>query len=95
MGILMFIMFLLIASACAWIAAALVPGTIPGGFLASVIVGVIGAWIGTALMGSVGPDLAGVSLIPAIVGSGLLVFLFSLISGRMGYRRGAHRRDRI
>ncbi len=94
MGILMFIMFLLIASACAWIAAAVVPGTIPGGFLASVIVGVIGAWIGTALMGHVGPDLAGVSLIPAIVGSGLLVFAFSLIGGRIGTRNRFHR-DRL
>jgi uncharacterized membrane protein YeaQ/YmgE (transglycosylase-associated protein family) len=91
MGLLMFIMFLLIASACAWIAAALVPGTIPGGFLASVIVGVLGAWIGTALMGHVGPDLAGVPLLPAIIGSGLLIFLFSLIAGRVWTRRGARR----
>lgn len=87
MGILMFIMFLLIASACAWLAAALVPGTIPGGFLASVIVGVIGAWVGTSLMGPVGPDLAGVPLLPAILGSALVIFLFSLISRRVWVRR--------
>jgi uncharacterized membrane protein YeaQ/YmgE (transglycosylase-associated protein family) len=92
MGILMFIMYLLIASACAWIAAALVPGTVPGGFLASVIVGVLGAWVGTSLMGAVGPDLAGVPLLPAILGSALLIFLFSLVAGRFWVRRG-YRRD--
>lgn len=87
MGILMFIMFLLIASACAWIAAALVPGPVPGGFLTSVIIGVLGAWIGTAIFGSIGPNLAGVPLMPAILGSALLIFLFDLIAVRFWARR--------
>ena len=80
MGILTFILFLFVAAACAYLAERLVPGTIPGGFFTSAIVGIIGAWIGGSMLGSIGPSLAGVSLIPCILGSALLVFLLSLCS---------------
>jgi uncharacterized membrane protein YeaQ/YmgE (transglycosylase-associated protein family) len=85
MGIIGFILFLIVAAACAWIAEYFVPGTIPGGFFVSAIVGVIGAWIGGSLIGPVGPQLAGVSLLPAILGSAILVFGMALL-GR-GLRR--------
>ena len=88
MGILSFILFLFVAAACAYLAERLVPGSIPGGFLTSAIVGIIGAWIGGCLVGSIGPSLAGVSLLPCILGSALLVFLLSLFSHRY-WRRGA------
>lgn len=86
MGILSFILFLFVAAACAWIADYLVPGTIPGGFLVAVIFGIIGAWIGVSLMGPVGPSMAGVSLLPTIIGSAILVFLASFV-GRQFARR--------
>lgn len=86
MSILGFILYLLVASACAWLADYLVPGRIPGGFFASAIVGILGAWIGVSLMGSVGPALAGVPLLPAVFGSAILVFLFSLLSNRFSVR---------
>ncbi len=79
MSILGFLFYCLVAAVCAGIADYIAPGRIPGGFLAAVVVGVIGAWIGGALMGSVGPALAGVSLMPAILGSALLIFLMSLL----------------
>ena len=85
MGILSFILFLVIAAACAWLAEMMVPNAVPGGFLTSAIVGIIGAWIGGSLIGHVGPDLAGVALIPCILGSALLVFVVSLCS--RGFRR--------
>jgi uncharacterized membrane protein YeaQ/YmgE (transglycosylase-associated protein family) len=78
MGILSFILFLIIAAACAGIAEYFVPGRAPGGFIATAIIGVIGAWVGSSLMGSVGPSLAGVSLIPAILGAAIVVFLIGL-----------------
>jgi uncharacterized membrane protein YeaQ/YmgE (transglycosylase-associated protein family) len=64
-----------------------VPGSIPGGFLTSAIVGIIGAYVGGSMLGPMGPSLAGVSLIPCILGSALLVFLLSLFSHRYS-RRG-------
>lgn len=80
MDILGFLIFLVVAAVCAWIADLVVPGTIPGGFLVSALVGVIGAWAGTALFGNFGPALGGVSVLPAIIGSGILIFALALIS---------------
>ncbi len=88
MGLLSFLLYLLVAAACAYIGEMLVPGAIPGGFLTSAIVGIIGAWLGGSMMGSFGPDLGGVALIPCIIGSAALVFLLSLFS-RKFYRRGS------
>lgn len=87
MSVLGFILFLIVAAVCAWIAEAIVPGTIPGGFLTSAIFGVIGAWIGGSAFGSFGPSLAGVSLVPCILGSAILVFIVSLLS--RGIRRSS------
>lgn len=81
MGILSFLLFLVVASVCAWIASALVPGRVPGGFLAAAVVGAIGAWVGASLFGGFGPDLAGVPLVPAILGSAIVVFAMYLLSG--------------
>lgn len=87
MSIVAFILFLIVAAACAYIAECIVPGTIPGGFLTSAIVGIVGAWVGGSLIGHIGPDLGGVSLVPCIFGSALLVFLLSLTSRT--FRRSA------
>lgn len=86
MTILGIILYCIIAAACAWIADYFTPGTIPGGFLASVIYGIIGAWIGTSLMGGFGPVLAGVPLLPAIIGSAILIFVVSLIGRALLHR---------
>jgi len=85
MGILSFILMLIVATVCAWIAEMFVPGRVPGGLFASAIVGLIGAWIGGSLFGHFGPSLASVSLLPTIIGSAILVFGFALLSG--GFRR--------
>ncbi len=87
MGILSFILFLIVAAACAYLAERLVPNSMPGGFLVSALVGIIGAWLGGSMIGHFGPDLAGVSLLPCIAGSALFVFLFSLISGGLRRRK--------
>lgn len=85
MGLLGFILYLIIAAACAYVGERLVPGRVPGGFFTSAIVGIIGAWIGSSLMGHLGPDVAGVALIPCILGSALLIFIFTMLAG--GFRR--------
>jgi uncharacterized membrane protein YeaQ/YmgE (transglycosylase-associated protein family) len=80
MSFLSFICYLIIAAVCAIIAERVTPGVIPGGFVTSAIVGVIGAWVGGVLLGSFGPDLAGISLLPCIIGSAVLIFGLSLFS---------------
>ena len=46
-----------------------------------IIGGLVGAWLGTALLGDWGPSLAGMALIPAIIGAIIVVFLVSLLLG--------------
>jgi uncharacterized membrane protein YeaQ/YmgE (transglycosylase-associated protein family) len=87
MGILSFILFIIVASICAFLAERLIPNCLPGGFLTSAIVGIIGAWIGGSFIGHFGPDLAGVSLVPCFIGSAVLVLLLSLVSGNFRGRR--------
>jgi len=86
MSIIGFILFLIVAAVCAWIAEYFVPGRIPGGFFTAAIVGIIGAWIGGNVCGSFGPSLEGVCLVPTIIGSAILVFALAVLSRTM---RGA------
>jgi uncharacterized membrane protein YeaQ/YmgE (transglycosylase-associated protein family) len=81
-----FILYIVIAAVCAYIGDFLVPGTIPGGFLLAAVFGVIGAWIGGSLMGPLGPSLAGVHVVPAILGSAILVFCVNLVSRKFARR---------
>ncbi len=62
------------------IADAMVPGRIPGGWIASMIVGIVGGWLGGLLLGSFGPVLSGVAIIPTMLGSALLIFGMAGIS---------------
>ncbi len=86
MSLLSWILFLLVAAVCAWIAECVVPNNMPGGIVAGTVIGVLGAWIGGSLIGHFGPNLGGVSLIPTIIGSAVLVFLCALLSSV--FRRG-------
>jgi uncharacterized membrane protein YeaQ/YmgE (transglycosylase-associated protein family) len=81
MGILSFILYLIIAATCAAIAEFFVPGRAPGGFFATAIIGIIGAWVGSSIMGNIGPSLGGVAVLPAIVGAAIVVFVMGLVRG--------------
>ena len=87
MSIIGLILFLIVAAVCAYIAEMLVPGRVPGGFFTSAIVGIIGAWLGTSLMGHLGPDLEGIPLIPCILGSAIFIFILSLVSSMLKGRK--------
>jgi uncharacterized membrane protein YeaQ/YmgE (transglycosylase-associated protein family) len=80
MSIILFVLYLIVAAVCAALAERLVPNTVPGGFFTSAIVGIIGGWLGVNLMGGVGPELAGMPLIPCIIGSAIFVFVISIVS---------------
>lgn len=85
MGILPIIFYLVVGAVCAFIAERCEPGVIPGGIVTSMIVGVLGAGIGGNLLGHYGPNLAGVALVPCILGSAILVFGLAFCS--KGLRR--------
>lgn len=95
MSVLELLVLLLVAGICGALGKAIV-GYFPGGFLASIGVGFVGALIGTWVARLVGlPELFAVRIggtafpiVWSILGSTLFVALISLIGGRWYYRRG-------
>ena len=86
MNLFSLILYLIVGAGCARIADVVAPGRLPGGFLTAAICGVIGAWLGASAFGYIGPSLAGVSLVPTILGSIILIVLLGL-AGEQHSRR--------
>ena len=51
---------------------------VPGGWIGSILVGLVGAWIGGALF-HLGPTLGGIQVIPAIIGAILFVLVLRVL----------------
>ncbi|MCT3545638.1 GlsB/YeaQ/YmgE family stress response membrane protein, partial [Lentilactobacillus buchneri] len=47
------------------------------------VAGLVGSALGQALLGSWGPSLAGMAIIPSLIGAIILVLVVSLVVGRM------------
>lgn len=54
----------------------------PSGCLFDIIAGLIGSSIGQALFGSWGPSLAGMAIVPSILGAAIVVIVVSALFGR-------------
>lgn len=52
------------------------------GWIANIIAGLVGSWLGQAIFGSWGPSLAGMALVPSIIGAIILVLVVSFFLGR-------------
>ncbi|MGG5357588.1 MULTISPECIES: GlsB/YeaQ/YmgE family stress response membrane protein [unclassified Enterococcus] len=52
------------------------------GWIANIVAGLVGSAIGQALLGSWGPQLAGMALIPSIIGAIIVVAVVSFFLGR-------------
>ncbi|HZT09117.1 MAG TPA: GlsB/YeaQ/YmgE family stress response membrane protein [Chloroflexota bacterium] len=73
---------LLVAGIAGALADAVIPGKLPWGWLGAVLAGLLGSWIGVALIGQRGPSLFGVPLIQAFVGALILAAIASVFSKR-------------
>jgi uncharacterized membrane protein YeaQ/YmgE (transglycosylase-associated protein family) len=80
-----FLILLVVAAVAGAIGEMIAGGKVPGGWLGSIIAGLVGAWLGGMLI-HVGPVLGGIQVIPAIIGAALFVFLIRLVSGRVPVR---------
>lgn len=85
MDLLGLLILLVVAAVAGAIGEMIAGGKVPGGWLGSIIAGLIGAWLGGMLV-HVGPVLGGIQVIPAIIGAALFVFLIRLLSGRVPVR---------
>jgi uncharacterized membrane protein YeaQ/YmgE (transglycosylase-associated protein family) len=80
MTIISFLIFVIAASICAWIAEGFVPKQIPGGYFTAAMTGIMGAWVGANILGNFGPALEGVSLLPTVTGSALFVSILAIFT---------------
>lgn len=74
-----FLLYLIVGGLIGWLAGLIIGKDVPGGVIGNIIFGIIGAWLGGELLGGFGPSLAGIAIIPALIGSIIVVFLVSLI----------------
>lgn len=49
------------------------------GWIANIAAGLVGSSVGQALLGSRGPSLAGMSLIPSVIGAVIVVMITSFV----------------
>ncbi|OPH01239.1 GlsB/YeaQ/YmgE family stress response membrane protein [Lacticaseibacillus paracasei] len=52
------------------------------GWIANIVAGLIGAWIGQGLLGTWGPNIAGMAIIPSIIGAIVVVAVVSFFLSR-------------
>ncbi|MGX7200184.1 GlsB/YeaQ/YmgE family stress response membrane protein [Enterococcus nangangensis] len=52
------------------------------GWIANIVAGLVGSAIGQSLLGSWGPSLAGMAIVPSIIGAVILVAIVSFFLGR-------------
>lgn len=83
-GLFGLVVTLIVAGIVGWLADLIVPGRLPFGWVGNIAAGLLGAWLGTALLGffglgTFGPVIAGIAIIPAIIGAIILAFIASLI----------------
>lgn len=74
-----FILYLIAGGVIGWLAGLILGKDIPGGIIGNIIAGIIGAWIGGKIFGDWGPHLADIAIVPALIGSVILVFVLSVI----------------
>jgi uncharacterized membrane protein YeaQ/YmgE (transglycosylase-associated protein family) len=55
------------------------------GWIANILAGLVGSAVGQALLGSWGPSLAGMALIPSIIGAVIVVAVVSFVLSKMSH----------
>ena len=55
------------------IAGAITNRSMPFSWIGNIIGGIVGAWVGQSLLGEWGPQLAGMAIIPSIIGAIIVV----------------------
>ncbi|WP_159584145.1 GlsB/YeaQ/YmgE family stress response membrane protein [Streptococcus halichoeri] len=53
------------------------------GWIANIVAGLVGAYVGQTLLGSWGPSLAGMALIPSIIGAVIVVAVTSFVLSKL------------
>ena len=78
MDLLGLLVLLIVAAIAGAIGEMIAGAKVPGGWIGSIIAGLIGAWIGSQLL-HFGPVIGGIQVIPAIIGAALFVLILRLV----------------
>lgn len=78
MDLLGLLILLIIAAICGALGEMIGGVKVPGGWIGSIVAGLVGAWIGGMLL-HFGPVIGGIQVIPAIIGAILFVLVLRLI----------------
>ncbi|WP_445613793.1 GlsB/YeaQ/YmgE family stress response membrane protein [Geobacillus sp. YF-1] len=82
-----FLWSLIVGGIIGWLGGLLTGRDIPGGIIGNIIAGFIGAWLGAKLFGNWGPTIGGFDIIPALIGSVILILLASFIIRKLHQAR--------
>jgi len=74
------IWMLIVGGLIGWFAGVLIGKDVPGGIFGNIVVGAIGSWLGTYLLGEFGPSIAGFYLLPSLIGAIIFVTIIGLIA---------------
>ncbi|WP_393959511.1 GlsB/YeaQ/YmgE family stress response membrane protein [Priestia megaterium] len=81
------IWMLIVGGIIGWLAGLITGRDVPGGIIGNIIAGFIGSWLGSLILGSWGPVVGGFAIIPAIIGSIILVLIVSFALRKMGQKK--------
>lgn len=73
---------LAIAALVGFIADRIVPGRLPYGWAGAMVAGLLGSWIGSLLIGPVGPTIARIPILPALLGAVIVAFVVQMLVKR-------------
>ncbi|MBG3873515.1 GlsB/YeaQ/YmgE family stress response membrane protein [Staphylococcus xylosus] len=74
-----FILMIIVGGIIGWLAGTILGKDIPGGIIGNIIAGLTGSAIGSRLLGTWGPVLGGVPILPALIGAIVLILIVSLV----------------
>ena len=80
------VLTLFMAGLVGWAADAIIPGRLPGGWIGAVLAGIVGGFLGSLVLGSFGPSLFGVRIIPAFAGALVIAVAAELTIGSRSRR---------
>lgn len=81
------LLMVVMAAIVGFLADMIVPGNRPYGFLGAALAGILGSWLGVALLGTVGPVFFGIPLVSAFIGALIVTAVYALLTSRGFMRR--------
>ncbi|MHA3066829.1 GlsB/YeaQ/YmgE family stress response membrane protein [Lacticaseibacillus saniviri] len=82
-----FIWLLIVGAVIGAIGQMIVGRDMPFGWVGNILAGLVGAWLGTRLLGDWGPHMADLAIFPALIGAIILVLIVSAIMGTTKTRK--------